>query len=230
MDKLAMVEDGMAAYKRGDYGTALKIWRPLAEQGDAKAQVNLGFMNENGQGVPQDFAEAAKWYRKAAEQGNNAMAQHDLGRMYTEGRGVPQDYAEAVKWWRKAAEQDHAGALFNLGHAYRVGEGVPRNNDEALKWWRKAAEQGHATAQANLGRMYASVKASKLAAIAVPLSLLFGGVKQDFVQAHMWFTLAATQGDKTAQEDRDTVARMMTPDQIAEAQHLAREWMAKHPQ
>ncbi len=75
-----------------------------AAQGDADAQFNLGVMYENGQGVPQGYAEAVKWYRKAAEQGF-APAQHNLGVMYQKGQGVPQGEAEAVKWWRKAAEQ-----------------------------------------------------------------------------------------------------------------------------
>ncbi len=62
-------DEGMAAAKRGDYATALREWRPLAKQGNAKAQHNLGVMYEIGEGVPQDFAEAVKWYRKAADQG-----------------------------------------------------------------------------------------------------------------------------------------------------------------
>ncbi len=60
----------LAAYQRGDYATALREWRALAEQGDAKAQFNLGIMYSNGQGVPQDYAEALQWYRKAAIQGH----------------------------------------------------------------------------------------------------------------------------------------------------------------
>ena len=89
--------EGAAAYLRGDYATALREYRPLAEQGNAAAQTNLGFMYDNGQGVPQDYAEAVKWYRKAAEQGR-ADAQFNLGIMSARGQGVPQDYTEAVKW------------------------------------------------------------------------------------------------------------------------------------
>ena len=63
-------EDGFAAADSGDYATAMRMWRPLADQGVADAQFNLGFMYANGEGVPQDDAEAVKWYRKAAEQGN----------------------------------------------------------------------------------------------------------------------------------------------------------------
>ncbi len=90
---------GFAAYRRGDYATALSEWRPLAEQGHAKAQNNLGLMYRNGEGVPQDDAEAVGWWRKAAEQGY-ATAQHNLGVMYGKGLGVPQDEAQAYMWFK----------------------------------------------------------------------------------------------------------------------------------
>ncbi len=92
----AGLDEGVAAYKRGDYATALREWRPLAEQGHAKAQNNLGFMYRKGRGVPQDYAKAMKWYSKAAAQGDT-IAQNILGNMYYEGRGVLQDDAEAVE-------------------------------------------------------------------------------------------------------------------------------------
>ena len=84
------LEDGLAAALAGDYPTAMRLWRPLADQGNAIAQRNLGNMYANGRGVPQDYAEAMKWYRKAADQGN-APAQLNLGIMYDLGQGVPQD-------------------------------------------------------------------------------------------------------------------------------------------
>ena len=129
---------GAAAYKRGDYATALREWRPLAEQGHAKAQYNLGNMYSKGRGVPQDNAEAVKWYRKAAEQGV-VQAQNNLGNMYENGRGVPQDYAEALQWYRKAAEQEHASAQNNLGNMYKFGEGVPQDYAQAHMWFNLAA-------------------------------------------------------------------------------------------
>ena len=86
---------GFHAYEEGDYATALKEYRPLAEQGDADAQHNLGFMYGEGRGVPQDYKEAVHWYRRAAAQGH-AEAQAKLGQMYGAGWGVPQDYKEAV--------------------------------------------------------------------------------------------------------------------------------------
>jgi TPR repeat protein len=76
--------------------------------------------------VPQNYAEAMKWYRKAADQGN-AAAQNNLGVMYDEGQGVPQNYAEAMKWYRKAADRGFDKAQYNLGNMYKNGQGVPQN-------------------------------------------------------------------------------------------------------
>ena len=92
------INGGNAAYNQGDYDTALREWRSLAEQGDAGAQLNLGYMYDNGYGVTQDYKEAIKWYRRAAEQGN-ARAQYNLGLMYDGGYGVPQDYVQAYMWY-----------------------------------------------------------------------------------------------------------------------------------
>ena len=92
-------DEGAAAYKRGDYETAFREMKPLAEQGDAAAQLLLGVMYSQGQGVSQDETEAASWWRKAAKQGD-ALAQFNLGVMYDLGRGVSQDSAEAVRWYR----------------------------------------------------------------------------------------------------------------------------------
>jgi TPR repeat protein len=88
---------GMAAYRAGDFATALSEWTPLAEQGSADAQFFLGTMHDKGEGVPPDAAEAVKWWRLAAEQGDSS-AQFMVGSRYANGTGVPQDYAEAVKW------------------------------------------------------------------------------------------------------------------------------------
>ena len=103
------LEDGGAAYMKGDYATALPLLWPLAEHGDARAQHWLGLMYEQGRGLPQDFAEAASWHRKAAEQGV-ADAQFNLGLMCETGQGVPQDVVQAHLWFDLAAAQDASGA------------------------------------------------------------------------------------------------------------------------
>jgi TPR repeat protein len=92
-------------------------------------------------GVKQDYAEAAKWFRKSAEHGS-ARAQYDMGILYSQGRGVPQDYKEAAQWYRKAADQGMPQAEYNLGLLYHQGFGVEQDDKEAEKWWQKAAAQG----------------------------------------------------------------------------------------
>ncbi len=103
-------QTGVDAYVREDYDTALKEFRPLAEQGNAKAQYNLGLMYFNGQGVAQDDHEAMKWFRLAAMQGN-AKAQFTLGNMYYKGKGLPQDYVLDHLWLTRAAEQGFPKAV-----------------------------------------------------------------------------------------------------------------------
>jgi TPR repeat protein len=161
-------EDGVAAYLRGDYATALQILRPLADQGIAAAQYNLGVMYAEGKGVQQDYTEAVKWYRKAADQ-NLAIAQSNLGSLYSDGHGVPQDCAEAMKWYRRAADASDPSAQ-----------------------------------------------------------------SRDYLQAHKWYSLALSslpswQAGLRAEiiKSRDSVEANMTPEQIAEAQRLAREWKPK---
>lgn len=90
-------EDGEAAYQRGDYATALRLWRPLADRKDARAQARLGFMFQMGWGVAQDDEESVRWYRRAAEQGH-ADAQFNLGFHYANGRGIALNYIESVRW------------------------------------------------------------------------------------------------------------------------------------
>ncbi len=99
-------QDGEAAYERGDYQTALREWRPLAEQGLAEAQWSLGVLYESGQGVAQSSAGAAAWYRKAAEQGY-AKGQAGLGYQYYFGHGVPQDCVQSHMWANLAAAQGY---------------------------------------------------------------------------------------------------------------------------
>src|SRR3972149_9369904 len=84
---------------------ACSLCKQAAEQGDARGQSIFGWMYLNGHGVAQDYGEAVKWFRKAAEQGNDAWTQTVLGSTYLNGQGVAQDYRDAAKWFRKAPEQ-----------------------------------------------------------------------------------------------------------------------------
>ena len=109
----ALFEKGASAYKRGDYETALAVFRPLAENGDSRAQSILALMYSYGEGVPVDHREAARWYRRAAEQNSN-VAQFNLGMLYLEGRGVDRDTDEAILWLTKAADGGHFRAQREL--------------------------------------------------------------------------------------------------------------------
>ena len=216
-------ESADAAYKAGDYETAVKEFLPLAEQGLAPAQFNLGWMYQQGLGVLQDYAEAVEWYRKAAEQGF-APAQYSLGIKYEKGLSVQQDYAEVAKWFRKAAEQGHANAQNSLGIMYEKGVGVQRNYAEAVKWFREAAEQGHANAQTNLSDLETLIRLAeagdaeqgmksalekKFISLAEAgnvkaqnnLGTMYQqglGVQQDYAEAVKWYRKAVEQGFESA--------------------------------
>lgn len=174
--------------------------RPAAESGDAEAQWKLGLACARGQGVPQNYAEAAQWYRRAAEQGH-AAAQAALGELYEAGQGVPYDEAEAARWYRRAAEQGHAGGQYSLAVLYVLGRGVPRDLAQALQWYRRAADQGNAQAQYHLGTRHRDGD----------------GLPLDLVEAHKWLSLAAAQGLPDAARARDELKRKMTREQIAES-------------
>jgi len=133
-------------------------------------------------GKTQNYEEAVRCYRKAAELGY-ARAQNDLGVMYANGRGVTKNDEEAVKWYRKAAEQGNATAQYNLGVMYANGRGVTKDDEEAVKWFRKAAEQGSADAQCYLGYMYGNGR----------------GVTKDYEEAVKWYRKAAEQGNEYGQ-------------------------------
>ncbi len=202
--------EGIAALNSGDNIRAYNEFKYAAEEGDVKAQNRLGVMNDLGQGIPQNYTEAVKWYLKAAEQGF-ADAQYNLGMMYLIGKGVTPNPAEAIKWLRYAADQGHVWAQNTMGYLNATGQGMPQNFTEAEKWYRMAAEQGFASAQCNLGVMYYKGQ----------------GVPQDYVQAHMWFNLAATGGHADAQKWREEVSRKMSPAQLTEAQRLASDWFLR---
>ena len=184
--------------------------RTKAEAGDAQAQRDLGRMYARGQGVPESYAEAAKWYRKAADQGN-AEAQAALGELHEAGQGVARDEKEAAKWYRRAAEQGLAAAQYNLAAMYVIGRGVPQSTVEALKWYRQAAEQGDALAQFNLGMRYYEAN----------------GVVADPVQAYQWLSLASAQGIPDATKARADLKGKMTSAQIAEAERRVSAFVVK---
>jgi uncharacterized protein len=112
-------EDAKEAYDRGDFPTAFRLFRSLADQGNAVAQQRVGLMYESGQSVRRDYAEAVKWYRRAADQGS-ASAQWLLASMYEVGSGVPQDYVQAYMWCNLSAAQGFQLAKYRRAELERV--------------------------------------------------------------------------------------------------------------
>ncbi len=126
-------------------------YRKAADQGDAHAQHDIGYLYERGRGVPQDYTEALRWYHKAADQGE-AWAQCAIGAMYYDGRGMRrQDRVVAASWYSQAADRGLAKAQYDLGYMYYHGQGVPQNAAEADRSYHKAADQRYKNAQRALG-------------------------------------------------------------------------------
>jgi len=163
---------------------SVAIWLWMAKHPiTAKAQYGLGLKYENGDGVSQDYSQAAFWYRKAAEKGD-CEAQVQLSRMYFYGNGVPKNETEAARWFRKAAEQGNEWAETLLATEYQEGRGgLSKDFVQAAFWFGKAAEQGNVIAQRELAFKYS----------------LGRGVPKDAKQAVLWWRKAAQQGDADSQ-------------------------------
>ena len=173
----------VAAYNAGRFEEAAASFRQAAELGHAESQYILSTMYDAGKGVPKDDAQAARWERSAAEQGQ-LYAQANLSfRCYSAG-----DFAGAFAWCQRAADGELAWAQYNLGLMYQKGEGVEgegvaRSDAEAAYWYRLAAAQGFADAQQRLGDLY----------------YLGQGVPRSYSQAAFWYRRAAEQGSARAQ-------------------------------
>ena len=160
----------------------------------------------HGEGIPQDIIQAARWYQKAALQGEQSAYYH-LGEIYYQA----EEFEEAKKWLLKAAEQGVLEAQKKLGYMYYQGEGSSQRFTDAFKWSLKAAEQGDAEAQNNVALMYFKGE----------------GVRKDYVLSYQWVSLSAAQDNAEAIKARDFFASKLSPSQIAEGERLAQEWLEK---
>jgi TPR repeat protein len=195
-----------------------------SDQKNAAAEDDTAGMYFWGYGVKRDYAQAMKLWLQAADKGD-AIASFNLGALYEDGWGVKRDYAEAVKWYLKAAALGNAKAQRNIGRVYAGGWGVTQALEEAAKWYRRAADQGDYIADLSLGGLYERGE---------------GGLPQDYIQAYMWLSLAAAAKNEAAggnspaivetfdasivgyaANQRDTLAALMTPEQMAEGKRLA---------
>ena len=159
-----------------------------------------------------NYALAVTEFLPLARKGN-ASAQYYLAWLSNQGRGVPENNAAALAWARKAAAQGNADAEFLVGMLYAQGKGVERDDVEAARWFQKAAAQGNWSGQMKTGMCH----------------MCGLGLPQDYQKAYMWLDLAAARStghNQTVNRNlRDIHAAMyLSPDQVAEAQRLARAW------
>ena len=152
--------------------------RLLAEWvGDAEKQFVLGKVYYEGAGVPQNYTEAVKWFRLAADQGS-VESQHMLGVMYDRGDGMPQDYSRATELYREAAEAGFPPAQYDLGSQYANGDGVPQNFSEAYVWYSLAASSGLEKAREDRDTMAGKLSKEKIAQAQQRAAQLFEKIQQ----------------------------------------------------
>ena len=177
-------DKGLDAYLRQDYLTSVRMLRPSAEYGYARAQCLLGFCYAKGTGVELSFEKAVKWYTLAAEQGD-AEAQNKLAWCYQFGEGIEQSYAKAFEWNMKAANQGYSISQNNVAAFYFYGWGVDQSYEKAVKWYILAAEKEEPQALYHLGVCYE-----------------YGfGVQQSISTALKYYQRAANKGVVLAQEE-----------------------------
>jgi hypothetical protein len=196
-----------------DYTKAFESTKTDAQNGDPKAQGDLGLMYEKGLGTTPDDKKAAYWLAKAAKKGD-LNSENNLGFLYFNGHGVIQDYTQALQWFQKASDQGLASAQANLGLMYGAGLGVSKDYSKALNYFKKAADQDDLDAQVNLGMMYS----------------LAEGMPQDNITAYFWFYRALqhvfTDEDKKneVRDDIQWLEKHMKNEDVAQAKTKAMHW------
>jgi localization factor PodJL len=189
---------------QGQSVAALDRLTALANLGNAKAETIVGLRYLDGEGIPPNDGEAAKWLARAAEHGE-AVAQYRLGTLYEHGRGVPADPAKAIHWYQAAAQAGNRKAMHNLAVAYAQGTGVSKDFFEAARWFSKAAALGLADSQFNLAVLYERGL----------------GVPQSLIDAYKWYAIAAAQGDAESKARIDAIATQLKADERVAAQRSA---------
>jgi len=205
------LEDGIAAFERGDFTTARTKLEPLAVNGDAVAQYYLGDLIVRF-ATAQNKPGGVIWLQQAAQAGvPDAMNQ--LAQILADGKIVARNDPKANELFMQAASLGHLPAYNNLG--LRAAQGIGRAPDplDASEWFRLAADQGFAESQVNLAVLYANGE----------------GVKRDLAEAFKWLTLAMKQGHQLAAKQRPVLAQQMTAADIQEGEKRAAQWRPVKP-
>lgn len=196
-------EAAWQAFLAANYSQALASFLPAAQAGDADAQYAIGVMYSQGKGVPEDLAEAVRWYRLAAERGHDKAA-FNLGFLLFQGYAdragnEHQDAAEALKWLAISGERGNAMAQALVGEMYLEGRGVPADPVTAFAWLHRAAEGGVPHAQFLAAQMMARGN----------------GTTKDNAGAYRYLYRLAQAGYPGAAHNRDIVARRLSPEERA---------------
>ncbi len=204
----ADLASGQASYLRGDYGEAWRELKPLADQGNAEAQYQVGVMYDHGQTVKRSYRTAAQWYERAAQQGHPG-AQFNLGFMLYNGSGeeddpVAQNYSAAAAWLTRAAASGIGEAKYMLSNMYLRGDGVDRDFDRAIRLATGAAKKGVPGARYNLGLLLGNSDST-----------------EEVIEAYKWFALLALDHYPGAGANRDRIALRLRPEDIAEGERRA---------
>jgi localization factor PodJL len=178
-----------------------------AKGGDPLALFEIGARFTEGRGVKNDFAEAAKWYKLAADKGF-ALAQYRLANFLEKGTGVAPNIAEAKRYYEMSANAGNASAMHNLAVIYASGKDGAQDYAKAVEWFTKAAEHGVSDSQFNLAI----------------LSARGNGTSQDLASSYKWFAIAAKGGDTDAAQKRDEVANALKPEQLERARAEVDAW------
>ena len=212
------VDEAHAAFRRGDFVTGTDILRPLAEQGDLRAQADFISLYLGGNAAPSDYPQVAIWCQREADRGSKA-GEACIGFMYVNAQGVPRDTVRGIAWFQKAAEQGDERAQTALGSVYEFGRGVPIDLAKAAVWYKMAAEQGNPWGMYNLGVMCTEGNA----------------VTHDYIQGYMWYSLAISnfppnvpRVPEVAAQLRARAAAQMTQADVAEATRRIDDWQASH--
>lgn len=211
--KHALIEYAEGAPEPTDLAKGISWFENAAAQGNAKAQLNLGYLYMGGRGVPEDEAKAIKWYQASAKQGND-IAQYKLGYYYLNGIGVPKDHAKAFEWFKKAADQENLNALNFLGLMYCEGHFVTQDKYKAIVLWQRAAMQGHSIAQSSLAFAYQ----------------VGDGIPKDYISAFAWYTVKTKNVPAHCLEEQRRLAslkKIMTEAEIAKAVELSEDLLKK---
>jgi hypothetical protein len=206
-------EAGLFALERGHYGTALRALLPLANDGDASAQVILGNLYEQGLGVKQDYQSALSWYQKAGDQ-DSPEGQYNAGLFYFNGTGVDQDYRAAYEWFSDAADEKSVEGAYMLGVIYHEGHGVAINFEQARHWFLTAAKQGYANAQL----MYAFMLQAGF------------GAPSDPAKAMVWAKIAEINGAENSIKVSIPSGMTLSDLEIETAEKIAAECLASEYQ